>query len=567
MPFEKFIIPENGYPIYDREGDYLKRRVLWKKNDQVEKGKIGTGCPLSCGYCIQTAVGPDNGKELGYITNDIDGGISLNSRIMFGRKTLKSINPNTIVEELSDYPFYSRKSSILIENFNDPGINNWENSLKIGHKLVDLYQHYGPMVFITKMGISRPSLESFKTLIKKGGHPIVFVTYSNLPSELESVSPDTRLKTMERFHEAGVPVVLTLRPIIIGINDSPDSISKVAKQVKEKVDAVTIGGLFVYDSIAETFKNLGHPLDKIYLDQKYPVAKVLPKETLSTVINTLKTESPTLPIFTHTTCVTSYLMTHNYNFPTPDRLAHWSGRGLEMFSECHECPSDQINICNNKYKETITDIEGTKIKISDTLSKFGYKGVNITFSPERSTFFANDISMTVGEQFSLEEFVGVLVANNPSREELLIRSTEAFISKMKQSPNAMIGAIRTEFEWHLLIDQSKLSKDYPISLVERWLRGENRAWIHCYSIDENTCIDDLYTKIANSIEDLSERERIKKEIDYIYKNFCNQNDIFSETNTLVKNEIILRSSKLAQEFAMPELIPKLIVRENIYEHK
>ena len=115
-----------------------------------------------------------------------------------------------------------------------------------------------------------------KNFKEEGGMPIVIVTYSGMPRDIEPASGKRRIETLQKLSEAEIPTILSMRPMIKGINTDDENIRRVAKDAGSYPYAITVGGLYVYQpETIESFKKAGYDLDDIYKKHKYSVAKVL----------------------------------------------------------------------------------------------------------------------------------------------------------------------------------------------------------------------------------------------------------------------------------------------------
>lgn len=259
----------------------IKPTKEWVRTGRVEAGETGHGCSVGCIYCNQMGLDKNEAGErmAGYISLSVDGGISLNSRLMIDSRPDRMIEPESLINELRSYSFYEPNSFVLLENFNDPGLN-WRQTAKIAELLITDLRHEGPISFITKFGITEKQVEELARIQKLGAKLVGIVTYSGLPKEIEPNSPDElRLTTMSRLQEAGIPVICSMRPMIKGINTDVDTIDRVLTEVKDRVNAIIVGGLFVYDSFTiDAFRERGFPLDQEYKEQMYSIAKSMPED-------------------------------------------------------------------------------------------------------------------------------------------------------------------------------------------------------------------------------------------------------------------------------------------------
>lgn len=479
--------------LLNRNGNELKPKELWDtKNSPLLEG---AGCPLNCIYCIQKSINSEQGRETGYITSDIDGGISLNTRLMVGNTVVREISVPNLLLELQKYPYYRKESSVIIENFNDPGVN-WQTSLTIAESLINKFQHTGPIIFITKLGITQRVLTGLQHLQFIGGKPIVIVTYANLPHKIEPVSIPIRLNNLRHLRENHIPAILSMRPIISGINDTELSIREIANEAAPYADAIIFGGLFVYPEILKAFNEAGYFLDEIYTKEKYTMEKVILPHVKPMINQVMADSGIQAPVYEHTSCAVAYLLTTFYNKPSFDRMVHWGNRGRPLFAACSSCPDIQKIQCK-LISEIQPDIAIKKAEYA--LNLIGYQNPEIIFSSERAALFAQEISLTVGEQFPIQEYVGWPVNSLPTYEQLIYRSKNILSREFGVLPSRLVGAIMVDVEWWIFFDGDIDGQNNE--LIERWLRGENRAWIRVFNVydikdpdDENIFLSSMVNK-------------------------------------------------------------------------
>lgn len=71
----------------------------------------------------------------------------------------------------------------------------------------------------------------------------VFASISELPRKIEPASPESRYKTLQAAKKAGARTIAYVRPIIKGLNDSPETIDRIFHRSKDcGVDAIVSSG-------------------------------------------------------------------------------------------------------------------------------------------------------------------------------------------------------------------------------------------------------------------------------------------------------------------------------------
>jgi DNA repair photolyase len=250
----------------------------WVVTNKVPVGEIGPGCTVGCIYCNQMGMDKgETGEKLApYISFTVDGGISLNTRLMVGPKVERTIGIKPLVAELKQNPFYSPESPIYLENFNDPG-TNWTHTADLIQESLEELCHEGPFVFITKMGIKPDQVNRLVALQQTQGAKIIgIVTYTGMPKGIEKGGDHIRIDTLKKLHDAGIPTVLSMRPLISSINDSKENMERVLEETRGIADTVICGGLFVFDEFTvDNFARAGYPLPDGYKQDVYSLAKTM----------------------------------------------------------------------------------------------------------------------------------------------------------------------------------------------------------------------------------------------------------------------------------------------------
>lgn len=473
-----------GQIFPEHTDESLRPTTLWEKTGKVHTGESGFGCAVGCIYCNQISLdrNADGDKISGYLSCGVDGGISVNSRLMVGNKVDQEISVNNLISAMKQYPYYERASSVILENFNDSGMR-WDKTVDLMKRMVTELHHSGPMLFITKMGIAPRYVEQIKQVQEMGGKPICIVTYSGMPEEIEPVNKKARLKTMEQMHNAGIPVIVSMRPMVAGINATEERIRETIRETHQYVDVYTVGGLFVYrGSTAEAFAKAGYPLPPEYTEIDYPVAKILPEGVKRLVRQVARSEGVNVPVHDHTSCAVSQLMTLRYNQPTPDRLAHWSGDTKPKFeSYCSEfCDERQMAVCRRKSEENpqkVAELAKRKLEIT------GYPDYEVIPSATQAGLLLvkgddkHPGSFLIEQLFTVAESTGWYVNNLPSYEGLVHRSRQAIEEDMGLTnfDSVFVGAVLVGQEWQVFIDGDIDQRGNALTV--RWLRSRNRARI------------------------------------------------------------------------------------------
>ncbi|MGB0108208.1 MAG: hypothetical protein WBP52_06870, partial [Terriglobales bacterium] len=467
----------------------------WVAAGPPTAGEFGPGCGLRCLYCNQREIntGESGGKEGGYLSPQVDAGISINSRLMIGKQIAKYVPLDRIVAALTQYRYYKPTSTVLLENFNDPGVD-WTTTLELMKRLFGGIGHTGPMILITKMGIPKKYVQEIYSLQERGAKPMCFVTYSGLPYSIEPMDPHVRITTMRRFHDAGLPVVLAMRPLIEGLNATEGCIKRTLGQAVPFISAVAIGGLFVYHPYTiEAFNRAGHTLPTSYIGVDYSVAKTLPESIRALVRYVAAAMGVRVPIHDHTSCAVAHVMTTVYSRPTADRLAHWAGSETPQFqSYCAAfCDQRQIAVCMARSSQ------GSEVAIGlakEELRRITYASYDVIPSvTQAGLLLVVGASLLADQLFCLEEACGWDVNNLPSFEGLVHRSRQALEEGLNvQFDSVFVDAFLVGQELHVFLDG--VVDGMRNELAVRWLRGKNRARIQV--VDAHSLCDDRAGRLA-----------------------------------------------------------------------
>jgi len=460
----------------------------WKTTGNVAVGEVGPGCPVGCIYCNQMGMDKgETGEKLApYISFVVDGGISLNTRLMVGSKVERTVGVDQLISELRANPFYSPVSPIFLENFNDPGID-WEQTSNLIERALDTLGHEGPFVFITKMGIKPAQVERLVSLQQERGAKIIgIVTYSGMPKGIENSSDSTRISTLRNLHEAGIPTILSICPLIKGINDSPENILRVLEETRGITDAVITGGLFVFDDFTfDNFEKAGYPLPDEYRQDVYSLAKAMPVDYKPIVRKLAQEINYPAVVHSHTTCAVADLATRTYNYRRPDRFPHWFSHSAPAFSDCGHCLGEQKKECQAAHS---TEFASIATRARAALDHIGYQQLEV----EESTtvpklLLVKSGALSYEELAYVREQTGWYADNLPDREGFLWRARHAIEADMTFDGKKLTyeDVVATEFlvgqEWHVVL---RLPDERLNKTALRWLRSRVRNRIQGFSVDE-----------------------------------------------------------------------------------
>lgn len=492
----------------------------WIRTGLVKPGETGPGCAVNCIYCNQTAmdVDPETGdRTASYLSAGVDGGLSINSRLYVGDRLDRYIPHKVLLEEIKKWPLYTPNSPVILENFNDPG-NDWLATAGLATGLVRELGHESAIAFITKMGIKPREVVALKAAQLGGANLIGIITYSNLPQAIEPSSSRVRLNTIKRLSEAGIPVVVSMRPIIKGLNDSPENIDLVLRQVAPYADIIIAGGLFVFEQFTiDAFAKAGYPLDSSYSDQIYAPEKVMRDGFKELARSRAEALGIPVTVQNHTSCAISEIMTRFYSTPTSDRFAHWiRPRGLQFNDDCAHCPPDQKALCEADAQQ---DVEQVIQKAKLALERLGYPDLEIVESIDvPNTILVKDAVLLFDELTAIKESCRWFVDNLPNYEGMKLRINGALESDMHLVPrDHMIDIMLIGQEWHVIVKQGDLS-NADIELMEKWIRSRSRHRARIITIEsiQNGNLQEMMDQVIANSRNLQDPEDLKSKINALF---------------------------------------------------
>lgn len=505
--------------IYSEESDEKIRITKhWENTKYANIYFKGSGCPLGCIYCNQISLDmKDNVKTAGYIYPAIDGGISINTRLMVKDKIIKNVKIDYIFEELKNYPYYDKDIPIILQNFSDPGLN-WKEAIDIGKRIILELNHNAAIVFITKMGILDSDVKEMLQLKAIGGKPICIVTYANLPKQIEPASVENRLKTIKSLNNVGIPTILSIRPVIKNINDSEESIKKVIDTAGRYADAIIVGGLYVYPSdTIDAFKNAGYELrDEDYNKDVYTIAMITPKNIINKVRSIAYDLKIKARVYDHTTCSIAYVTSVLYNSYTYDKFGHWLQNNKIVFDHCKEfCHEIQISNClkiSKRNPKEIIELAKQKLK------EMGFEYDIIISKKRLNTLLIKNASLTVSEIYTLKRITGWQVDNLPNKDEVEYRTKEAMNENLKVNTNLFKFAISVYEEWWIFVNG--IIDNSNNRLATQWIRNRNHCRIQVINI--NDLSDNRIDNLAKTLIEIEKVELKYKNIIKILKNVRNK---------------------------------------------
>lgn len=212
------------------------------------------GCPLDCGYCV---------------------------RHLFDNFSMK--RPHLIVEDevaveslVNHWAFRAHTTPIQIFNrATDPFLPGVKQHLFNTLKALDRRRLTNPVLVISRWKIETDDVEQLESL--EHLRLTILVTWSGIADErVEPVSSEIAARSLEVLAKTAFRTkkILYWRPIIAGLNDTPEHLSS-ARKLARLADATVFTGLFFRDEIRTYFRDVGVP------DLYHAVArrKIMPEET------------------------------------------------------------------------------------------------------------------------------------------------------------------------------------------------------------------------------------------------------------------------------------------------
>lgn len=295
------------------------------------------GCPNKCAYCHRISDGDF------YLTKP-------KATILIERLFLK----------LQKHPLFIPNETHLSINgiMSDAFLAENKNRTFRFLRLLEKANYKNWVTIITKAFISKNDAKILKKF--KNIKPVIFVTYSEMPSFIERVPNSQRIKSLKNLKQAGVKCVLYWRPLVKNVNDSSKKLDKILNIGQRYADAFVLSGLRL------TEKN------RIYLEGKgvnlanenwHPDHKIISTSTKERIFRKYQEKKCKTPLFLKSSCAVSFFETK------PDFNAHWS----KIEKNCSPfCPREQKIRCKKQSLKNLSTLARRRL---------------INLSREEKTFF------------------------------------------------------------------------------------------------------------------------------------------------------------------------------------
>ena len=268
------------------------------------------GCPLDCGYCVRHLFDNFDMKQPHLILDDEEA-----------------------VDALINHPAF-RPHTTPIQLFNratDPFLPTVKEHLYRTLQLLDAQGLKNLVLVITRWrvdGSDVARLESLRHL-----RVTVLVTWSGISdARIEPVDSDVAAASLSTLSQRAVRTkrILYWRPVVAGLNDSDDCISR-ARELSKLADSTVFTGLFHREQIRSYLRSVG--VEDLY--QATARRKVMPRDVERRILARFGNG----PIFRKTSCGVSYA--HGI----PDYNGHYGIKHI-----CDICPTSQVGICKTAHR-------------------------------------------------------------------------------------------------------------------------------------------------------------------------------------------------------------------------
>ncbi|MHB9862007.1 radical SAM protein [Streptomyces sp. YIM S03343] len=294
-----------------------------KLADVIEYRKSGLslnhviGCPLECGYCIRHLYDNWAMKVPRLLMSDEDAVAALTGHRYFR----PHITPVQLFNKATDpmLPRVKPHTFNTLRLLDEQGLTN--------HVLV-----------ITRWRVGPEDCEMLNSL--RNLKVTVLVTHSNIRHVgIEPVDSRIAANSLKVLHENAdrYRVILYWRPIVPGLNDSDEDITRAA-ELSRHAHATVFTGLFYRDEIAAYYREMG-------LSEPYDTTarrKIMPEALEARILAAFRRpddeQEPFGPLFRKTSCAVASV--HS--------LADYNGHyGIQEL--CDICPKRQLNLCEQAW--------------------------------------------------------------------------------------------------------------------------------------------------------------------------------------------------------------------------
>lgn len=272
------------------------------------------GCPADCSYCIRHTYGIWDMRQPRALTSDAEAVEQLVNHRYFQPQ----VTPIQVFNRATD-PFVPKVKAhtfAVLEDLDRRGLSN--------HVLV-----------ITRYRVTREDCERLNALTSI--KVTLLFTYSGIADRRLEPFPSEVAETSLRRAAAlarSYRTVLYWRPLVPGINDTPEHLAK-AVELSRLAHATVFTGLFYRDEIAQYYRDNGLPEPYDETARR----KIVPEDLERRILDTFA-DSDGGPLFRKTSCAVSFA--HGL----PDYNGHYGIRS-EL---CDICPLQQVKRCAQAHR-------------------------------------------------------------------------------------------------------------------------------------------------------------------------------------------------------------------------
>lgn len=311
--------------------------------DVVEYRKSGlslnhvVGCPLDCGYCVRHLFGNYDMKRPHLVMDD----------------------GQAVDQLVGHWAFRAHVTPIqLFNRATDPFLPDVKPHLFAVLEDLDARELTNHVLVITRWRVLASDIERLEAF--RHVKLTILVTWSGIEDHLiepvRGIHAETSLRTLAAG-ASRTKKIFYWRPLIAGLNDSPDHLER-ARDLARLADATVFTGLFHREEIRAHFRASGIP--DLYDD--VPRRKILPRDMEARVLAAFDGQ----PIFRKTSCGVGYahkVTDYNGHFGLPDI--------------CDICPLAQVALCARAHKMP------TPTHVRDLAALAGLDPATITIDDQR----------------------------------------------------------------------------------------------------------------------------------------------------------------------------------------
>lgn len=247
------------------------------------------GCTINCGYCFLAPL-------------DI-----------IPMRPVQIMQEEQLITDMLNDPLFAAGETVLsLNNRTDPFISPAVKASTF--RLMDEMEarKLRNLVTVTTKGLltgeDAARLASYRYI-----RPVIIVTYNGIPQNIQPIPAEIQEKTMQNVAtQPTVGLLHQFRPIIPGVNDTQEIITKVVSFAKQYCRATIYQGLRINPSIKKRLEERDYNYQGKFDTHKQKSAHT------DEIFSLLRAQNPTYPIYEHTSCCLSHML------QMPDYNQHYS---------------------------------------------------------------------------------------------------------------------------------------------------------------------------------------------------------------------------------------------------